>query len=66
MIAKLEQFPIGLNQRRHCEEPQRGDEAIPNSGHRPLYCFAEIVIGPATSGNSAFTRVNARLPVGSQ
>ncbi len=31
-----------------------------------LDCFAEPVIGPATSGNSASTRVNARPPVGSQ
>jgi hypothetical protein len=27
--------------------------------------LAELVVGPATSGDSAFTRVNARPPVGS-
>jgi hypothetical protein len=26
--------------------------------------WAELVTGPATSGNSAFTRITARLPVG--
>ncbi len=27
-LRQLERFPIELNQCRHCEEPQRGDEAI--------------------------------------
>jgi hypothetical protein len=34
---------------RHCEE--RSDEAIQNL-HRRLDCFAEPVIGPATSGRT--------------
>src|SRR5579871_2857806 len=37
---------------RHCEEPQRGDDAIQESVHRPLDCFVELVIGPDTSGRT--------------
>jgi hypothetical protein len=42
--GQLEQYPIGLNQRRHCEEPQRGDEAIQNSEHLPPDCFATLAM----------------------
>ena len=34
----------------HCEE--RSDEAIQTFEHRPLDCFAKLVIGPATSGRT--------------
>jgi len=33
-------FPIELNQRRQCEEPQPGDEAI----HAALDCFAPLAM----------------------
>ena len=44
---KADYFYHGLV--RHCEE--RSDEAIQNLC-RPLDCFVELVIGPATSGRT--------------
>jgi len=44
--------------RRHCEE--RSDEAIQN-GTAALDCFAELVIGPATSGRTRWLAMTAKI-----
>jgi len=54
----LERFSIGRNQRRHCEE--RSDEAIQN-GAAALDCFAEPVIGPATSGRTRWLAMTGQF-----
>jgi hypothetical protein len=44
---------------RHCE--QRSDEAIQNGG-AALDCFAELVIGPATSGRTRWLAMTEGRP----
>jgi hypothetical protein len=40
----LEHFAIGMHQRRHCEEPRRGDEAIQKLAQAALDCFASLAM----------------------
>jgi hypothetical protein len=47
-----------MSSRRHCEE--RSDEAIQLPGTE-LDCFAELVIGPATSGRTRWLAMTRAL-----
>jgi len=49
---QLARVPIELNQCRHCARAPTGDEAIHCSLRQPLDCFAEPVLGTATSGRT--------------
>jgi hypothetical protein len=42
--AGLEHFPIGLHQRRHCEAPRTGGEAIEKLAQAALDCFTSLAM----------------------
>ena len=57
-VARIEQSEIReRQQRRHCEE--RSDEAIQRFA-AALDCFAELVIGPATSGRTRWLAMTTK------
>src|ERR1700756_1544573 len=59
MAARLTCFVVELHQRRHCEEPRRGDEAIQEAAQAVLDCFASLAM---TNQHSCEVLLERRVP----